>query len=423
MNSGPIPPEWYYLLGKEVRGPVSLAQLSNLMAARIVSETVMVASKGSSQWRPAGQVLNEYWITRLSHPDLPPQSNTPPAQTESFLDQIGDTLSQVAGTEKLEGFSLQGMFSETFKKRTVAEMEEYLIVGTARTTPKIAEVETGWPKPWLFARFLLFFGVIYIGFVMTYKQFHNPSLIPGLILIGAFAMPIATLILFFELNTPRNVSLYRLMVLVGLGGIVSLFISLIGYNVSNFTWLGASGAGIIEELGKLATLILIIRNPHYKYILNGMLFGAAVGAGFAAFESAGYAFRIGITHGSSAMMDNIALRGGLAPLMHVAWTAMVGAALWRVKKDQSITLAHLSNPRFLRILFVAVILHMLWDSPFYPPFYFKEVLLGSAAWFIIWGLVQQGLRQVRDEQREAIALLVATLPTCSEKPVAPAKFV
>ena len=36
--------------------------------------------------------------------------------------------------------------------------------------------------------------------------------------------------------------------------------------------------------------ILMARKIDKPYILNGCLFGAAVGAGFAAFESAGYAF-------------------------------------------------------------------------------------------------------------------------------------
>src|SRR4051812_11047318 len=123
MNSGPIPPEWYYLHGTEVRGPVSLEQLSSLVAAKTLSETVMVAAKGSAQWRPAGQVLNEYRTARLVHPDLPPLPNASATSSKSLLDQLGDTLSQVAGTEKLEGFSLQEMFSETFKRRTVTEME------------------------------------------------------------------------------------------------------------------------------------------------------------------------------------------------------------------------------------------------------------------------------------------------------------
>src|SRR5258708_15844184 len=110
------------------------------------------------------------------------------------------------------------------------------------------------------------------------------------------------------------------MVLVGLGGMASVFISLLGYNVSRLDWLGASSAGIIEELGKLAALILIARGPRYKYILNGLLFGAAVGAGFAAFESAGYAFPAILSHGSRAILQNLFLRVLLSPRMHLACT-------------------------------------------------------------------------------------------------------
>jgi RsiW-degrading membrane proteinase PrsW (M82 family) len=400
--------EWHYLAGMEVRGPVSLEQLSALIAAGTLAESVMVTPKDLAEWRSAAQVLGELRDGQASPPPESPLLSQGNGKQDSslarnFLDRISDTLNHVAGTEKLEGFSLWEMFSETFQKRSGTEMEDYLIVGTERTTPPITEVQTGWPKPWLFARFLLFFGVIYCGFVFAFQQFHNPNLIPGLILMGTFAMPIATLILFFELNTPRNVSLYRLIILVSLGGIVSLFVSLIGYNISDLPWMGASSAGIIEELGKLVALILILRTPRYKFILNGMLFGAAVGAGFAAFESAGYALSMWDHFGSAAMMQTIVMRAILSPLMHVAWTAMVGAALWRVKKDQPITLATLANPRFYRVLLLAMFLHMFWNTRGHPPFFLKELLLGTAAWFVIWGLVQQGLRQVRDEQRAVAA--------------------
>jgi protease PrsW len=401
--------EWHYLAGMEVRGPVSLDQLSAMIATGSLADSVMVTAKDAAQWRPASQVLREFGgsasapqavaAVSLTAPEVKRKSGASLAQ--DFLDRLSEMLNQVAGTEKLEGFSLKEMFSETFQHRTVAEMENYLIVGTSRTTPPITEVQTGWPKPWLFARFLVFFGLIYFGFAFAYQHFRNPNLIPGLILMGAFAAPIATLILFFELNTPRNVSIYRLVILLSLGGIASLFISLIGYDVARLDWLGASSAGIIEELGKLAALILIVRSARYKYILNGMLFGAAVGAGFAAFESAGKALSILVRDGSHMMMENIALRGMLAPLMHVAWTAIVGAALWRVKHDRPITLSTLLAPRFYRVLLFAMFLHMFWNVPWEPPFFLKEIVLGAAAWFVIWGLVQQGLHQVRDEQRAA----------------------
>lgn len=414
MNSESSRQEWHYLNGLEVKGPVSLDQLAALIASGALPNGVMVANQTTSpQWRSAAEVIAESLLRQNSSSAPPP--NPPPSSAsaanrksgsslaEDLLQRVSETLNEVAGTEKLEGFNLKEMFSETFQHRTVAEMEEYLIVGTARTTPPISEVQTGWPKPWLFARFLVFFGLVYFGFVFAYQQFQNLNLVPGLILMGSFATPIATLILFFELNTPRNVSFYRLVVLLGLGGIASLFISLIGFDLANLNWLGASGAGIIEELGKLAALILIVRSPRYKYVLNGMLFGAAVGAGFAAFESAGYAFNSLVSIPgvllNTQMLHTIAIRAILAPLMHVAWTAMVGAALWRVKKDKPVTIDTLKDPRFWRVLGLAMILHMLWNAPFSPPFFLKQIVLGAGAWFVIWGLVQQGLRQVRDEQR------------------------
>jgi protease PrsW len=138
-----------------------------------------------------------------------------------------------------------------------------------------------------------------------------------------------------------------------------------------------------------------------------MLFGAAVGAGFACFESAGYAYRQA-PNGTQAMLSVIWLRGLLAPLMHVAWTAMVGAALWRVKGANPLTMETFTNPKFYRVLILAMVLHMIWNlHRFDPPFYLKEIVLGGVAWFVIWGLVQQGLRQVRDEQRAMAALETA----------------
>ena len=54
------------------------------------------------------------------------------------------------------------------------------------------------------------------------------------------------------------------------------------------------------------------------YILDGLLIGAAVGAGFAAFETAGYILRFGLNSGLEAMLEIIKLRGFLVPGGHVA---------------------------------------------------------------------------------------------------------
>ncbi len=262
------------------------------------------------------------------------------------MQSIGNRISSLASTDKLDGFSLSEFFSEVFKKRTKDEIDDYFVVGTSRTTPRIEDVATSWPKPWFFFRVLTFVALIYFGFYFAFEQFENIRLIPGLIMMGSLAVPLATVILFFELNIPRNVSFNRVLMLVASGGVVSLFVALVGFKVSNLNWLGASSAGIVEEIGKLLAVILVARSFRGKYILNGLLFGAAVGAGFAFFESAGYAFDyLERTNSLSVMFDVIQSRAFLTPFGHVAWTAIAAAALWRVKGDRAFPAQHAARPR------------------------------------------------------------------------------
>src|ERR1019366_743214 len=73
-------------------------------------------------------------------------------EISSFLSNIGGRISDVAGLEKIEGFSPATMFSEVWRKRTDEEMEEYFAVGTPSHTPPLNGVDTNWPKPWLFLK-------------------------------------------------------------------------------------------------------------------------------------------------------------------------------------------------------------------------------------------------------------------------------
>lgn len=321
-----------------------------------------------------------------------------------LIQSLGDRLNRFASLDKLEGFSLGEMFSEVFKKRTPEEIDDYFLVGTYRTTPPIQDVQTGWPKPWLFLRVLLFIGIVYVGFLVALHEFGNPRLIPGLIMVGSIAVPAAVLILFFELNTPRNVSLRHLIMLFSGGGVVSLFVALIGFRLAHLGWLGALGTGLIEESAKLVTVALMVRQTRFKYILNGILLGAAIGAGFSAFETAGYAFWDALLQTGSldVTMSQILYRSVLVPLGdHVIWTAIAAAAFWRAKGDRPLALGMFFDPAFLRLFSIPVLLHAAWDIPFSLPFYLKETAIGLVGWFIVLGLVQQGLRQVKDEQQQA----------------------
>lgn len=324
------------------------------------------------------------------------------SQARQFVAEVGGAVVDFARVEKLEAFNFKEMFSEVFRKHSDRDVENYLIVGTETTTPTLEEVDTAWPKPWLFFRAFLGALLVFVIFVQAWNEFQNPNLIPGLILVGSFVVPLATLILFFELNVRKNVSLYQVLKLVFFGGILSIFFSLFLFqfvNVLNLSWLGASVAGLVEEPGKLLALALVPHKRRYNYILNGLLFGAAIGTGFAAFESAGYALRVGIAaNDASAMINIIILRGLLSPFSHIAWTGMCAAALWRVKEEQQFRWDMLKDERFWRIFAIAVVLHMIWNSPIEIALFGKYVILGFIAWLIILSLVQAGLKQIRAEK-------------------------
>ncbi|MGV3719281.1 MAG: PrsW family glutamic-type intramembrane protease [Actinomycetota bacterium] len=315
-----------------------------------------------------------------------------------LFETVGHHVRSITGTEQLEGFSAREFFSDVSKRRTDADIEEFFIVGTRLTTPTLRDVNAQWPKPWLFFKALTLSLVIYIGFLFAFNTFRNANLIPGLIMAGSFAVPLSVVFFFFEMNVLRNLSVYQVFKSLIAGGLLSLITSLFGFQILNLDWLGASSAGIIEETGKLLALLIMYRQAQSRWVLNGLLLGGAVGAGFAVFESAGYALRLLVLHGPDAMFDNIWMRGLLSPGAHVAWTALVGAALWRVRGDGPITGEALQDVRFLRVFALAIGLHMIWNAPIDLPFFAKQLALTVIAWIGILGFVQEGLKEVRQEQ-------------------------
>jgi protease PrsW len=340
-----------------------------------------------------------------------------------LLKELGSRINEFTDAPPLEDFSLRKLFSEVFKRRTPQEIEDYMTVGTTCTTPDLRDVSTGWPRPWFFARVLGFVTVIYLLFLFALPYFGNPRFIPGFIMLGSMAVPLATLVLFFELNTPRNISIMSLVQLVILGGILGLIAASVVFGLRILNWMGPPSAGIIEEVAKLVTVIIVCRQAKHGYILNGLVFGAAVGTGFAVFESAGYAqdtLLAGLAQaknwdaffdrgGAGLLNQEIFLRGWLSPFGHVVWTAIAAGALWRVKQDAPFKFRMLDRT-FWKTFLVPVVCHMIWDSRLAmgaksPSLlnFGMTLVLGAISWVVAFGLVQQGLKQVRTLQLQLAA--------------------
>lgn len=317
----------------------------------------------------------------------------------SSLKKVVAGISKIGGAEGLGEFRLNEFFKKAFEIHTEDEVEASLIVGTSTTTPTISEVDLSYPQPWLFFRLATASIILFYGFVFAYNQFNNANLLPGLIITGSFAVPISTVFLFFELNIRKNVPLWQVMRLIFFGGILSLFFALILFENTDFLndSMGASVAGVVEEPAKLAALVILMRGKrNFPYILNGLLLGAAVGCGFAAFESAGYALS-GVAN-VDAIVDIIQLRGLLSPFAHIVWTAVAGGALWRVMKGRKFDFSFCKVKEFYAPFLSVVVCHAVWNSDFQLPFMGKYIALGLIAWILALSLVNLGLRQVAAEK-------------------------
>lgn len=287
------------------------------------------------------------------------QSDTNP----SWVNHINDYV----GNDSPADLNWKVLFTDVLKKHAKTEAENIFICGTKNTTPPLDRVSQQWPHPWLYSRVFLMFAVAFFLLYICCVVFGNTNAIPGLIVVGSFAVPLSGLVLFLEVNAYRNISLYDIALIFLIGGCASLvatlfLFSIVGINELDF--IGALLVGIIEEVGKAIIIYYFIKRLEKCNILPGLLIGASVGAGFAAFESAGYAMNYLLAGGWDMMLDVIFLRGFLTPGGHIAWAAITGAAMCIASKQcGEISSDILTNKKFGRLFIIPILLHALWDSP------------------------------------------------------------
>src|SRR3954453_16634516 len=210
-------------------------------------------------------------------------------------------------------------------------------------------------------------------------------LVPTVIIVGSFMVPVT--MAAFALSRRRDG--YLTTEEVVLGFLLAGTLGVVGTALAE-TYLvpAASGTfiavGVIEELGKGAVLLLVAHQVVYREPRDGMVLGAVVGAGFAAFESAGYALQTlldNLNHQSViAVLEIEAYRAVLAPFGHITWTALIGGALFASSRGGRF---HLSRGMVLTILGV-VALHALWDQSSGWAVMLTKGLVMDEGWHFVW---------------------------------------
>jgi RsiW-degrading membrane proteinase PrsW (M82 family) len=214
----------------------------------------------------------------------------------------------------------------------------------------------GWWWKTLLAGFVLWVVTI----VVTIST-SNTNLVPTIILLGSFLVPF-TVVLFVIERVTGSVSTMQLIVAFFVGGILGV----LGASLLEADLRGGPGlyiaVGFVEEFVKGVLLVVVGWRVRPKTARQGALLGATVGAGFAAFESAGYAFNAAITSRGIdlvSLLQTEVVRAILSPVGHVLWTAILGAVLFGAAHG----LARFRWSWTIPIAYVGVaLLHGLWDS-------------------------------------------------------------
>lgn len=281
------------------------------------------------------------------------------------------------------------LFTDVFKKHPKGTGAKMFMAGTPLSTPTPDRMLSEWQKPWLFVRVLavglLFAAMCYFeGFVQGYGAGAYT-----LLSLGCLIIPLSILIFYWEVNIPRDIPLYTVLVIFLLGGILSLiFPDFLGHRDLP----SASFAAFTEEPAKLLALSLFVYLLNAKYIFGGMLIGAAVGAGFAGMETISYVMMQGD-------FDVLVMRSVLAIGGHVSWAAIEGGALVMVKGGEKLAPKHFADKRFLPYLAATIGMHFLWNSDIVlmviPVFVtLKHLLLCIAAVYVSFLLLKKAIAQV-----------------------------
>lgn len=418
--------QWHIAVGGKSKGPFSTSQIRSLANSGKLNAQTLVWREGMQTWQAAGSVGGLLASTAAAAPPVPPAVPTSGGATPvptramssavSAVETAAGRLNEVTQTDPFRLADVLRMFQRVFVLHGTDEVESQFGVGLPATTPPLSSVHDRVARPWFFTRALLFLGLAFVALLMTYRgSGNNPLLVPAIVFTGSFAAPLAMAIFFYECNLPANVSLYAMLRMFTWGGILGIVLSLVLFRIDEALptrWLGASVAAMIEEPGKLAAVVLLSSRRRYPWTLNGLCLGAAVGAGFAAFESAGYALTAFIdmlmaTHDTprayAVLLGTLINRGLLSPFAHVVWTAVTAGALWRVIHDAPLRPTSFADWRFASPFIAVVLLHFTWNSGLFDslPFSGKYLALGAIAWTIAFGLLFTGFREVREAATSA----------------------
>lgn len=240
--------------------------------------------------------------------------------------------------------------------------------------------------------FLSGLGFYFLGLSVLIMT-GNPNIFPTVAMIGSFLVPVTYVVFFYERKYISRLNFPVTAMAFIYGGILGLFAAALlePLFVNRLDFFSSFEIGLIEEFAKIMGVAVIVRRRRHDSEMNGLILGAAVGMGFAALESNGYAFVAFIQSGGSlsVMVFVTMLRGLLSPIGHGTWTAILASVLFR----ESAAGRFIINHKVIGAYLTVAVLHGLWDglpmalSKIFLPgldIFFGQAFVGGIGLFILW---------------------------------------
>ncbi|MEL6347917.1 MAG: PrsW family intramembrane metalloprotease [Myxococcota bacterium] len=228
---------------------------------------------------------------------------------------------------------------------------------------------------------LTFVGLFFVFCVLCSGLYGTAMFMtePGFFIIATIlatmtAVPYGALLWWLDHNEPEPVSLLVTSFLWG--ACVSTMLSIVFNTTSGSIFLGLVGdaglanfltaslsAPFFEELTKGAAVMLLffLFRQEFDNVLDGIVYGAFIGLGFAWFENITYYLNAAMDGGMGGMLQNAWARGVVSATggSHAAYTALTGAGFGLVRMIRRGALRWLLIPLFLGLSMFA---HFAWNT-------------------------------------------------------------
>jgi RsiW-degrading membrane proteinase PrsW (M82 family) len=192
-------------------------------------------------------------------------------------------------------------------------------------------------------------GLSYGGDWLTYIGFT----------LAGYAVPILLLVYIVTCDRYEREPIALVAYCFGWGAFSGIIAGILNVLITT-PFLGAGGAGLIEEPLKILGVYIIAKNTRLKNEFNdhldGMVYGAAAGAGFAGMENFWYITDMVFT-GAYPPLFAIIIRS-FTGVMHILWSSIAARSLGLAKA----TKGSIDRGDLIPGTLVAAVLHFLWNT-------------------------------------------------------------